>query len=103
AADPSEGAVPSGPTAAARAALLAHLATGEPRYRVAALAHVAATPSASEHPLGAAGVLRVAVGLAAPPHPLVLVADAALRDAFRDAARDWYHPGGLVLGAAPED
>src|SRR5690606_3754518 len=87
AADPSEGAVPSGPTAAARAAL----------------ADVAASPSASEHPLGAAGVLRVAVGLAEPPHQLVLVADPDLRDAFRDAARDWYHPGGLVLGAAPED
>ncbi|MTG91014.1 DUF255 domain-containing protein [Cellulosimicrobium sp. BIT-GX5] len=103
AADPSEGAVPSGPTAAARAALLAHLATGEPRYRDAALAHVAASPSASEHPLGAAGVLRVAVGLAEPPRQLVLVADPDLRDAFRGAARDWYHPGGLVLGAAPED
>ncbi|WP_330932798.1 hypothetical protein [Cellulosimicrobium cellulans] len=35
AADASEGAVPSGTTAAARAALLAHLATGEPRYRAA--------------------------------------------------------------------
>ncbi|WP_336722064.1 thioredoxin domain-containing protein [Cellulosimicrobium cellulans] len=103
AADASEGAVPSGTTAAARAALLAHLATGEPRYRDAARAHVAASPTASEHPLGAAGVLRVAVGLAEPPHQLVLVADPDLREAFREAARDWYHPDGLLLGATPGD
>jgi uncharacterized protein YyaL (SSP411 family) len=105
-ADPSEGAVPSGPTTAARAALLAHLATGEPRYRDAALAHVAASstaPAASEHPLGAAGVLRVAVGLAEPPHQLVLVAEPAPREAFRRVARDWYHPGALLLGASPDD
>lgn len=102
-ADPSEGAVPSGTTAAARAALLAHLATGEPRYRDAALAHVAASPGADEHPLGAAGVLRVAVGLAEPPHQLVLVADPGPREAFRRVARDWYHPGGLLLGASPGD
>ena len=105
-ADPSEGAVPSGTTAAARAALLAHLATGEPRYRDAALAHVAAsssTASPTEHPLGAAGVLRVAVGLAEPPHQLVLVAAPGPRESFRRAARDWYHPGALLLGASPDD
>ncbi len=93
----------SGTTAAARAALLAHLATGEPRYRDAALAHVAASASASEHPIGAAGVLRVAVGLAEPPHQLVVVADADRREGFLAAARDWYHPGGLLLAATPGD
>jgi uncharacterized protein YyaL (SSP411 family) len=103
AADASEGAVPSGTTAAARAALLAHLATGEPRYRDAARAHVAASPTASEHPLGAAGVLRVAVGLAEPPHQLVLVAAPDLRETFRQVARDWYHPNGLLLAATPGD
>ena len=103
AADPSEGAVPSGTTAAARAALLAHLATGEPRYRDAALAHVGASAAASEHPLGAAGVLRVAVGLAEPPHQLVVVADADRHAGFLAAARDWYHPGALLLAATPDD
>ncbi len=102
AADPSEGAVPSGTTAAARAALLAHLATGEPRYRDAALAHAAAAAAASKHPLGAAGVLRVAVGLAEPPHQLVVVADADRREGFLAAARDWYHPGALLLAATPD-
>jgi uncharacterized protein YyaL (SSP411 family) len=31
------------------------------------------------------------------------VADPDLREAFREAARDWYHPDGLLLGATPRD
>lgn len=103
AADPSEGATPSGPTAAARAALLAHLATGEPRYRAAAEAYVAAAAGASGRPLASGGVLRLAVGLAEPAHQLVVVADDDARPAFLATARDWYHPGALLLGAAPDD
>ncbi|MBD5786939.1 thioredoxin domain-containing protein [Cellulosimicrobium terreum] len=102
-ADPSEGAVPSGPTLAARAALLAHLATGEPRYRDAAATHVAAAGDAAARPLAAAGVLRLAVGLAEPPHQLVLVEQRAARESMLAAARGWYHPGALLLSADPVD
>ncbi|WP_139315969.1 thioredoxin domain-containing protein [Cellulosimicrobium sp. CUA-896] len=103
AADPSEGATPSGPTTAARAALLAHLATGEGRYRAAAEAYAAASRGASGRPLAAGGVLRLAVGLAEPAHQLVVVADDAPRAAFLAAARDWYHPGALLVAATPDD
>ncbi|MCB7136606.1 thioredoxin domain-containing protein [Cellulosimicrobium marinum] len=106
AADPSEGAVPSGPTAAGRAALLAHRATGDARTLDAARAHVVASATAAgatARPLGAGGVLRLAVGLAEPPHQLVVVADDPDRAAFTAAARDWYRPGALLLGAAPAD
>ncbi|KAJ8140750.1 hypothetical protein OY671_006057, partial [Metschnikowia pulcherrima] len=68
-----------------------------------ALAHAAASAAASEHPLGAAGVSRVAVGLAEPPHQLVVVADADRHAGFLAAARDWYHPGASSLAATPDD
>ncbi|MFC8923534.1 thioredoxin domain-containing protein [Cellulosimicrobium sp. NPDC057127] len=101
--DPSEGATPSGPTAAARAALLAHLATGEARFREAAEAHVASSHGAHERPLASGGVLRLAVGLAEPAHQLVVVEDTEARTDLLAVARDWYHPGSLLLGATPAD
>ncbi|WP_435738915.1 DUF255 domain-containing protein [Cellulosimicrobium sp. PMB13] len=103
AADPSEGAVPSGPTAAARAALLGHRLTDEPRLLDAVRAHVAGASGAETRPLAAAGVLRLAVVVAEPAHQLVVVADPARTQDFLDAARSWYRAGAVVLAAAPDD
>ncbi|WP_454041149.1 thioredoxin domain-containing protein [Cellulosimicrobium sp. Marseille-Q8652] len=103
AADPSEGAVPSGPTSAARAALLAHRLTDERRLLDAVRDSVATATGAETRPLAAAGVLRLAVVLAEPAHQLVVVADPARTQGFLDAARSWYRPGGTVLAATPDD
>ncbi|MBD8078206.1 thioredoxin domain-containing protein [Cellulosimicrobium arenosum] len=103
AAEPSEGAVPSGPSATARAALTAHLVTGEPRYLAAARAHVARTPGASARPLASGGVLRVAVALAEPARQLVVVADEPDRAGLLAVARDRYHPAELLLAVSPDD
>ncbi|WP_251153166.1 DUF255 domain-containing protein [Cellulosimicrobium sp. Marseille-Q4280] len=103
AADPSEGAVPSGPTSAARAALLAHRLTDEPRLVDAVRSQVAAAPGAETRPLATAGLLRLAVVLAEPAHQLVVVADRSRGEGFLDAARSWYRPGAVVLSATPDD
>ncbi|WP_265520794.1 thioredoxin domain-containing protein [Oerskovia flava] len=101
-ADPSEGAYPSGPTAAGRAAALAHLATGETAYREAAGSVVAAVAGiALERPLAFGAVLRLGLTLAEPDRQLALVATPPADVALLGAARDWYHPGALVVRATP--
>ncbi|KQQ03962.1 MULTISPECIES: thioredoxin domain-containing protein [unclassified Rathayibacter] len=75
AADPSEGAYPSGLSAAADAAHELYLLTGELRYREAAEAVVAAVaPGAVPQPMGSGAVLALATRLARPVTQLVLVA-----------------------------
>ncbi|QHC54963.1 hypothetical protein EV639_102149 [Rathayibacter tanaceti] len=75
AADPSEGATPSGLSATAEAAYELFLLTGEQRYRAAAEAVVAAVaPGALEQPMGFGAVLALASRLAEPVRQLVLVA-----------------------------
>src|SRR5690606_20183276 len=73
-ADPSEGAYPSGLSAAADAAHLLFVLTGEARYEDAARAAVAqvATPAQS-NPVGYGALLRLAAELAADPVQLVVV------------------------------
>ena len=73
-ADPSEGAYPSGLSAAADAAHLLFVLTGEARYEDAARAAVAqvATPAQS-NPVGYGAMLRLAAELAADPVQLVVV------------------------------
>ncbi|QHC66079.1 DUF255 domain-containing protein [Rathayibacter sp. VKM Ac-2759] len=75
AADPSEGAYPSGLSAAADAAHELYLLTGGLRYREAAEAVVAAVaPGAVAQPMGFGAVLALATRLARPVTQLVLVA-----------------------------
>ncbi|MCJ1696284.1 DUF255 domain-containing protein [Rathayibacter caricis] len=75
AADPSEGAYPSGLSATARAAHELFLLTGERRYREAAEAVVAAVaPGALLQPMGFGAVLALASSLAEPVTQLVVVA-----------------------------
>jgi len=74
AADPSEGAYPSGLSSAADAAHLLYLLTGERRYREAAEAVVAGiAPGALGQPRGFGGVLALASRLARPVTQLVVV------------------------------
>jgi len=78
AADPSEGAYPSGLSATARAAHELFLLTGERRYRDAAEAVVAAVaPGALQQPMGFGAVLALASSLAEPVTQLVVVAPEA--------------------------
>ncbi|SMH46413.1 hypothetical protein SAMN06295885_2742 [Rathayibacter oskolensis] len=75
AADPSEGAYPSGLSAAADAAHELFLLTGDRRYRDAAEAVVdGVAPSALSQPMGFGAVLSLASRLARPITQLVLVA-----------------------------
>lgn len=72
--DPNEGSAPSGEAAIARAALLLHQLTAEPRYRFAADALVAAlAPLARQRPIAFGATLAVASALAAPARQLVVV------------------------------
>ncbi|MBO0983433.1 thioredoxin domain-containing protein [Rathayibacter sp. SD072] len=89
AADPSEGAYPSGLSATARAAHELFLLTGERRYRDAAEAVVAAVaPGALGQPMGFGAVLALASALAAPVLQLVVVApDDASLDGLATGAR----------------
>ncbi|MWV49276.1 DUF255 domain-containing protein [Rathayibacter sp. VKM Ac-2803] len=120
AADPSEGAYPSGLSAAADAAHELYLLTGELRYREAAEAVVAAVaPGAVSQPMGFGAVLALATRLARPVTQLVLVApdsavallegarttDLGIAVAVSDhAARDWTEAGfELFEGRASRD
>lgn len=90
AADPSEGAYPSGLSATADAAHELFLLTGERRYREAAEAVVAAVaPGARSQPMGFGAVLALASRLARPVRQLVVVgpdgAEAVLAGLLRGA------------------
>ncbi|PPF28521.1 thioredoxin domain-containing protein [Rathayibacter tritici] len=114
AADPSEGAYPSGLSATADAAHELYLLTGFQRYREAAEAVVAAiAPGALRQPMGFGAVLALASRLARPVRQLVVVGPGAA-EAVRGArsagfgvlvgvsdegAREWAHAGfGLFEG-----
>ncbi|AZZ54500.1 thioredoxin domain-containing protein [Rathayibacter iranicus] len=88
AADPSEGAYPSGLAATAEAAHELYLLTGQRRYRVAAEAVVTVVaPGSLAQPMGFGAVLALASRLARPVRQLVLVAPCAagLADLLRGA------------------
>ncbi|PPF63882.1 thioredoxin domain-containing protein [Rathayibacter tritici] len=114
AADPSEGAYPSGLSATADAAHELYLLTGSQRYREAAEAVVASiAPGALRQPMGFGAVLALASRLARPVRQLVVVGPGAA-EAVRGArsagfgvlvgvsdegAREWAHAGfGLFEG-----
>jgi uncharacterized protein len=72
--DPNEGSAPSGEAAVARAALLIHQLTAEPRYRFAAEALVATlAPLARTRSIAFGATLAVASSLGAPSRQLVVV------------------------------
>jgi uncharacterized protein YyaL (SSP411 family) len=77
AADPSEGAYPSGLTATSRAANTLYLLTGERRYLQAALATMALVAGqAVPRPIGFGAALALMADLAAEPVQLVVVSPA---------------------------
>ncbi len=72
--DPNEGSAPSGEAAIARAALMLHQLTAEPRYRFAAEALVAPlAPLAQQRPIAFGATLAVASALVEPSRQLVVV------------------------------
>ena len=72
--DPQEGAAPSGTAALARAALVLHQFTAEPRYRSLAKSLVAPLATlAVSRPIGFGAILGVAAALAQPSRQLVVV------------------------------
>lgn len=88
AADPSEGAYPSGLSAAADAAHELFLVTGERRYREAAEAVVAAVaPGALSQPMGFGAVLALGARLARPVVQLVVVGPDGTQDGLGDLLR----------------
>jgi len=106
--DANEGSAPSGAAATARAALLLHRLTADPRYRETSEALVGALMSqASERPIAFGATLQMASALAAPSRQLVVVSpdhaatdDAALADdaaALVDHARRAQGDGMLAL------
>ncbi|MEC5148460.1 DUF255 domain-containing protein [Cryobacterium sp. GrIS_2_6] len=115
--DPSEGAYPSGRSAAAGAAQLLYLMTGSEKYRDAAVtAVVPFLARAAERPLAFGAVLQLCSALIAPVEQLVLVAPDARRasaepeghadvDADLDVDLDLDHdvdePGEPDFSAAP--
>lgn len=97
--DPNEGSAPSGEAAIARAALLLHQLTAEPRYRFAAEGFVAALASiARERPIAFGATLGVASALAAPARQLVVVRpDGAAPGALEARARGPQPEGTLAI------
>ena len=97
--DPQEGAAPSGTAALARAALLLHQLTAEPRYRALAEGLIAPLgPFAVPRPIGFGATLAVATALAQPSRQLVVVSPAgASDDDLTDYARHADTAGTLAL------
>ena len=99
-ADPSEGAYPSGLSAIAEAALLAHQLTGRAEYRAAAEGVVARFgESALRRPLASGAMLAVASRLLEPSAQLVVTeADAATAPtAIAGIGRAWYRTGATAV------
>ncbi|GMA28362.1 thioredoxin domain-containing protein [Arenivirga flava] len=103
-ADPSEGAYPSGLSAIADAALLAHQLTGRAEYRAAAEAVVACFGQAAlQRPLASGAMLAVAARLAEPSLQLVVTeADAATAPAAMAGLGRAWHRAGVVVVVQPE-
>jgi len=97
--DPQEGAAPSGTAALARAALLLHQLTAEPRYRALAEGLIAPLgPLAVPRPIGFGATLAVATALAQPSRQLVVVSPAgASDDDLRGYARTADNAGTVAL------
>lgn len=93
--DPSEGAYPSGLSAAASAASTLSQLVHEPRYRQAAERAVAlVTSRALESPTAFGAMLRVAKGLADPATQLVVVTgEGAGSSELASFAHAWFRPG----------
>ena len=88
--DPQEGAAPSGTAALARAALLLHQLTAQPRYRRLAEGLIAPlVPIALPRPMGFGATLAVATSLTQPSRQLVVVSapDEADHELARHARR----------------
>jgi uncharacterized protein YyaL (SSP411 family) len=74
--DPTDGALPSGPSAMAKACHTLYLLTADARYRDAAARQLASVaPLAQQQPLGFGAALEVAAALQAPVRQLVVVSD----------------------------
>ena len=74
--DQTDGALPSGPSAMAKACHTLYLLTAEPRYRDAASRQIASVASlAQQQPLSFGTALEVAAALQAPVRQLVVVSD----------------------------
>ncbi|QHC69830.1 DUF255 domain-containing protein [Rathayibacter sp. VKM Ac-2801] len=99
AADPSEGAYPSGLSATADAAHELYLLTGSQRYREAAEAVVASiAPGAVRQPMGFGAVLGLASRLARPVRQLVVVGPGAA-EAVQGARSAGF---GVLVGVSDE-
>lgn len=93
--DLSEGALPSGRSAIAAAALRLSRLDGDARLRAAAVAAlVPVGAAATAQPVGYGAALEVLTALAAPERQLLVVADRA--HPLRVAARGWERPGGTL-------
>ena len=97
--DPQEGAAPSGTAALARAALLLHQLTAEPRYRSLAEGLVGPLGAlAVSRPIGFGATLAVATALARPSRQLVVVSrEGASDDDLRHYARATDDAGTVAL------
>ncbi len=104
AADPSEGAYPSGLSAMAAAAHRLYLLTGHTPYLTAsARAMGSLSQYAPRRPIAFGAALAVMSGLASPPSQLIVVSDDAGTPSGIDAersvasvARRWYRSGGVA-------
>ena len=97
--DPTDGALPSGPSAMAKACHTLYLLTAESRYRDAAARQIASVaPLAQQQPLGFGAALEVTAALQAPVRQLVVVSDeprAALAAHARTASA-WLAAGSIA-------
>ncbi|MDH6180245.1 uncharacterized protein YyaL (SSP411 family) [Microbacteriaceae bacterium SG_E_30_P1] len=99
--DPSDGALPSGPSAVASACLDLYELTGDRVYRdAAAMAVTPAVPIAASSPISAGAALAVMARLARPLHHVIVVTDSA--DAAAAARRDPATTSALSAAAALE-
>ncbi|HEY9497561.1 MAG TPA: DUF255 domain-containing protein [Terrimesophilobacter sp.] len=97
AADPSEGAYPSGLSAMGAAAHRLHLLTGDRSYRAASERAIEQlVPLALQQPLGFGAALAEMAGLAEPAGQLVVVSDDS-SDPLTEFARGWFRSGGLCV------
>jgi uncharacterized protein YyaL (SSP411 family) len=97
--DPTDGALPSGPSAMAKACHTLYLLTAASRYRDAAARQVAAVASiAAQQPLGFGAALEVAAALDAPVRQLVVVSDDpnAVLAAHARTAPSWLVAGSIA-------
>jgi uncharacterized protein YyaL (SSP411 family) len=99
AADPTEGAYPSGTSALAASGARLYLLTGERRFRAASeSAMESLAPAALRQPTGFGAALAVMSGLAAEPTQLVVVAEeagGASGQGLVALARHWLRRGGV--------